>query len=304
MSEHVLQPRLAQSDARRLRDKLISEGADVSFEQSAFEQALSSARAFPSTGGRKSSMGEMASLRERCLEVVGEVSVGSPAEFGAAFDLRIGRVLYEHGVEASGELGDPEVWDFLALVLLPDLVARRLRLDEEDSTPSAASLKARLSGGNRRHVLQRLWRRWLVFGPEVVESRVLLEDDYVALLERSLTSGRPELARRVAESIKSSGATAGERRAYTRAFMRRLLVATGFVALDMNDQEHLDAVVRHVREDTVKFLGRALPDDPRDDSREMASGAPTESTAGAKSIARRRTPTSLNAVVRGSSGGR
>lgn len=304
MTEHVLQPRLAQSDARRLRERLIAEGAEVSFEQPVFERALNSARAFPATGGRKASVGELVALREKCLEVLGDVPIGNSAEFGAAFDLRIGRVLYEHGIKASGEFGDPEVWDFLALVLLPDLVVRRLRLDEEDSAPSSASLKARLSGGNRRHVLQRLWRRWLVFGPEVVESRVLLEDDYVALLERSLTSGRPELARRVAESIKVSGASAGERRAYTRAFMRRLLVATGFVALDMNDQEHLDAVVRHVHEDTVRFLGRQASDESRAGSGGAASETSEESTSSTKSIARRRMPASFNAVIRGVKGAR
>lgn len=302
MTEHVLQPRLAQNEARRLRERLISEGADVSFDPSVFEEALGSSRAFPATGGRRASASELMSLREECLESLADVSATSPAEFGAAFDLRVGRVVYEHGVESPGEFGDPEVWDFLALVLMPDLVARRLRLDDEESVPSAQSLKARLTGGNRRHVLQRLWRRWLVFGPDVVESRILLEDDYVALLERSLTSGRPELARRVVESIRSSGATAGERRAYTRAFMRRLLVATGFVALDVNDEDHLDAVVRHVHEDTVKFLGRHPDTGPGGGNSEQEPEDSARPSPGTRSIARRRMPTSLNAVIRGTSG--
>nr|WP_298985300.1 hypothetical protein [uncultured Micrococcus sp.] len=250
MTGHMLEPRLSSSDARRLREELIDSDSQSVFRHELLTEMLAQPRVFPPTGGVQADEADLLELRELCLEADG--AARASADPAAMWDLEVGRILYGYAKERVGEFGSPAVWDFLTLVLLPDIVA--FRLDPSPSAskgPSRSSLTARLTGGNRRHVLQRLWRRWHVFGPDLVLTRGLLEDDYVALLERGVTSDRPALARAVGEHIVSLEMASGKRRGYTRLFMRRLVVASGFIVVPADEGSQVVAMIEHLHAETM-----------------------------------------------------
>lgn len=251
MSEYILQPRLDSSRAAIMRELIAENLATARFDESVFREHLNAPRVFQSTGGRPVLDGELMALRQNCLAVLEATGSGSQKDSGVELDLALGKLIYDYSLGSRGEFGKGAVWDFLALVLLPDVVALRIG---QVSSPQA--VRARLTGGNRRHVLQRLWRRWAVFGPEIVERRALTEDDYVALLERRLTSERPLLARAVATSIEASRFDGSGRRDYTRLFMRRLLQASGIVAVVDAESPHIAALVRHVDREVNTVLGQ------------------------------------------------
>lgn len=239
MTDFRLYPRLSPALADAIRIELIRSENVYEFNPQKFEEALSVADAFPATGGRRTTENELMELREECLEAVA-FSEGSSSLTTSQFDLQLGRVLYDRSIGSAGEFGNARVWDFLTLILLPDIASTRF-------PGTTSNLGARFTGGNRRHVLQRLWRRWKVFGTEVVASGSLTEDDYVALLERRLTSERPEVAAKAAEAILGSKRTGTNRREYTRVLMRQLIQISGIVEIGDDDPEHIEALMQHVR---------------------------------------------------------
>lgn len=253
MLETVLYPRVEAKDVHRLQSEFISRlDAKAEFSDSDFDAALSSPRAFPPTGGRRISEAELRDLRRSCHDALADGSDSNGGVKTSSFDIAVGRVLHQAGKQSFGEFGDPYVWDFLTLILLPDLAAKRLAMGSA-SVGSGSSLAKRVTGGDRRHVFQRLWKRWLIFGPEIVESGKLTEDDYVATIERLITN-RPRLARAVAEAIIASGYTGSDRREYSRVFMRKLQQTSGLVQIRDDDATYLRDVVDAVHRQTVEFL--------------------------------------------------
>lgn len=259
MSEYLLIPRLNEVTAGRLRnDMVVNSTGGGEFDSNLFESELSESDAFPATGGRPATEGELLSIRESCLNAAARAAdTADDGKAAALFDLFVGEVLFDVGRSIRGEMGNPKVWDFITLVLMPDLAARRIAMGNVEDVPrkpSTASTKKRLTGGDRRHVLQRLWRRWQVFGKELVEGRRLTEDDYVAMLERRLTLEQGAVARRAAKTIISSGYSGSARREYTRILMRNLVQLSGIVHVGEDDLEHLDHVFAYLHEQTTSVL--------------------------------------------------
>lgn len=252
VARNILFPRLDRARSSGARQRLLrSDNAGTAFDDASFEEALQDARAFPPTGGTRVSSGRLLELRQELREAA--ATVGPEREADAKFDIAIGRVLAGAGNDSRGDFGDPRVWDFLTLILVPELTAWRLRSSGPSQHESASAAK-RITGGDRRHIFQKLWKRWRVFGPSVVESGRLTEDDYVATLERRITLERPGLARGVAGAILSSGHTGSGRREYTRIFMRNLQQVSGLVQIRDDDHEHVVAVVDHVHRLTLRSL--------------------------------------------------
>lgn len=239
---YQLLPRLAPARAAELRAKIISTRIVPVFDPSLFESEILAADAFPSTGGPRTSSQDLLALRERCLAAIADTSEGSE------IDLRLGRIFYEMSESSTGEYGNAAVWDFLTLVLLPDLATRRFGIDSKD-------LASRLTGGNRRHVFKRLWSRWNVLGPEAVEMRLFTEDEYQAILERRITSEMKSLALGVFEEVRRSTADGRfERRRFNRLYMKQLLQTTGLVDISEDDKEHMAVLLDYVTETTRRIL--------------------------------------------------
>lgn len=247
-------PRLAPNRAIEARRELLRSNAEhIAFNEGALEEALQDARAFPPTGGARITLTELLDLRQHLLQASARADDTEVAEPYAAFDLEIGREFDRAGRDARGDFGDPRVWDFLTLVLGPDLTARRLG-PVIDSQKEDLAVTKRITGGDRRHIFQKLWKRWHVFGRDIVESGRLTEDDYVATLERRITLERRQLARCVAEAVIESGYTGGARRMYARTFMRNLQQVSGLVQIRDDDADFVKAIVAHVHQQTLRTL--------------------------------------------------
>lgn len=246
MSMFRLYPRLPAERASILRKRLLDSPIQATFDPALLEELVADSKAFPPTGGTALTVSDLLRFRDHCKEsLTSALSLGSWSP--SQFDLEMGRALYEQSSGSPGEFGNAQVWDFLTLVLLPDLAMTRFPMD-------AKGAASRLIGGNRRHVFQRLWRRWQVFGREVVESEFLTEDDYGALLERHLTSQMREVAQRSARAIYTSGRSGSARREFTRVFMRQLVQTSGLVSISNDDPDHLDALFEHVVATTHRLL--------------------------------------------------
>lgn len=255
MREFILLPRLDPliAEQRRSSVQSLEQGHEL-FSMVDFHEALADPHAFPPTGGRQVDPTDLLALRERCLHAVESAETLERARFAQSFDIRIGRILYEFGVESVSDMGHPRVWNFLTLILLPDIAIKRISVGKTNEEIARTSSASRLTGGDRRHVLQRLWRRWKVFGPDLVERQKLTEDDYVALLERRLTLGQSRVAVTAAEAILSSSFTGSARREYTRILMRNLIALSGVVHIGDDDPEHLEEVFNHLHEQTLEMM--------------------------------------------------
>lgn len=227
-------PRLNAKAASEKRKAFIA--GETEFIPADFADALSNSDAsFPTTAGRPIEFKKLEELRQSCLAAVESAEGDS-----TTLDVLLGAEIYRFGHNYQGDLGNPQVWDFLTLILLPDVAARRF-------SPRETNVN-RFIGGHRRHVLQRLWRRWIVLGPTDVRSQRLREDDYGLLLERRMTSEKPKLAQMTAQKIINSGFTEDARRRYARIFIKRLQQISGVVVLDENDSENLEAVLHEIDE--------------------------------------------------------
>lgn len=177
-------------------------------------------------------------------------------------------VMWNFGANYRAELGDPRVWNFLTLILLPDIASSRLSGDSD--------LSNRFTGGNRRHVFQRLWLRRITLGDSYGSRSVLTEDSYGAIMERRFLAERPLLAQRIAQSIVENDKRQIAEREYARALTSRIMQLASFVAIMPDDVAQIDAVVTHVEESiksehTQLTPRRTLPHPnargPRDKSR-------------------------------------
>lgn len=251
---YTLYPRLSAKHAASMRAVILGSNGVPSFNRDALEQHYFGADAFPATGGERVTESALIELRESLLQSLKGGTATLPESF-SDFDLIVGRSVHSWGRDARGEFGHPEVWDFITLVLLPDLAWIRVLATNPSSTNSSGVAR-RLRGGDRRHVFQRLWKRWTVFGPEIIESRLLTEDDFVATLERRLTLERPIVARQVATYIKRSGYRGSTRREYARVLMRNLIQISGVVHIGDDDPHHLDTVFEHLDLETTKVIAQ------------------------------------------------
>ena len=256
MKSNVLYPRIEAKEAHRIQRKFVENfDSGVEFKDADFESVLNRPRAFPPTGGVRIGEAELRDLRQACIESLDQPTSSSGLSATSSFDIAIGKVLFQAGKDSIGEFGDPYVWDFLTLILLPDLAARRMSMGSA-STARGRSFLERVTGGARRHVFQRLWKRWLIFGHEIVEGGNLTEDDYGVTIERLITN-RPRLARAVAEAIIGSKYVGTERRTYSRNFMLKLQLISGLVQIPEDDEAHLRDVIDAIHQQTVESIDRS-----------------------------------------------
>ena len=256
MKGNVLYPRVDAKETHRIQRKFVeSFDSGIEFSDASFDSALNGPRAFPPTGGVRMGEAELRALRQACIDSLRQTSTSSALPATSSFDIAIGKVLFHAGEQSIGEFGDPHVWDFLTLILLPDLAAKRLAMGNA-STSRGHSFQKRVTGGARRHVFQRLWKRWLIFGPEIVEGGKLTEDDYGVTIERLITN-RPGLARAVAGAIIRSKYSGSERRDYSRIFMRKLQQTSGLVQIPEDDDEDLREVIDAIHQQTVDSIDRS-----------------------------------------------
>lgn len=89
------------------------------------------------------------------------------------------------------EAADREVWNFLTLILLPDLAKWRYPNPNKDPRYNRWL-------GDARNVFRKLWWRQVVLGTEL--NSVLGEDEAVSIMERTTLAGQAPLARAMARA--------------------------------------------------------------------------------------------------------
>lgn len=226
-------PRLSESHALA-RLGLVLETGQESFEALTRIVAVEHDQASPvPTGGPVAGSAMVRAVREAVMGDVGGMVDGSGRISVAipTYDWVLGRSLYQHLRIVPSDAAHAPTWNFLSLMVFPDLVWARFPLPSEE----------RALGGPR-NVLRRAWRRHELLGElDGHGAETLNEDELVQLTERtSLARNRAlvvELARRV---IDHQGPA---RMVFTRELCKRATFATGPLLIDCLGPQDLSDLV-------------------------------------------------------------
>ncbi|WP_296204202.1 hypothetical protein [uncultured Corynebacterium sp.] len=137
---------------------------------------------------------ELQELRSKVLAVAQAQGFPGQASKNArrTFDQQVSEVLDESIDLLPAEAANREIWNFLTLVVMPDIAAWRYPND-------AKKLTFERWLGTDRNVFRKLWWREVTLGSKL--NRQLGEDEAVALMERPGLSGNPLVARAIAQSF-------------------------------------------------------------------------------------------------------
>lgn len=237
--------KLLQGHPRRSLDRLASTSSDRAV--------------FAATGGRRVSEEELAQLRKSIVELAEDC--GLPAsraqEDLTHFDQQIGRLLHAKSGMTPGEASQPQVWAFLALVLLPDVCAWRFPARDDGTY-----VGDRFKGTDlTRHTLARLWTRAHVLNdPESADPYALLDvlgeaDLDQVMARRDAVAASPALVRAVVRCHRDDRVTNGPpARDVLRESLKRLLRMTAFLDFDAAGDSALEDTVIEVRSQTRRSL--------------------------------------------------
>ena len=107
------------------------------------------------------------------------------------FDVEVGNYLVKSRCMAPADAGMEETWNFLTLVVLPDVAAWRFK-NKGENTEYERWI------GRPRNVFRKAWWRAYCLGPEL--NSVLGEDEGVGIMERPTFGMNPQLAQTIARA--------------------------------------------------------------------------------------------------------
>jgi hypothetical protein len=236
MTDSLVYPRLPLGAARELLAE-IRDAQERGVAAVAKLAAISHPKAAPvATGGREATADELLTVRVAVLDEVGPwVDQGSISrKQQPKFDARLGRALHEALRIVPADAAHPGTWNFLTLVLLPDVAVTRF-----SDLPDDRGLGTK----RERNVLSRAWIRWAALGDLLDQGDpVLGEDELVGLLERTAVARNRVLVIELARAIIAyDGKTA--RSEFARNLYKLVRYRTGPLMLDLLSQAELSAVV-------------------------------------------------------------
>ncbi|WP_018295833.1 DUF6339 family protein [Corynebacterium lubricantis] len=151
------------------------------------------------------------------------------------FDVELGNFLLAELYITPAEAGVEEVWSFLSLVLVPDVVA--WRFPNKSKNPEFERWI-----GRPRNVLRKAWWRAYVLGPAL--NTKIGEDEGVNIMERPTFGMNPLLARIIVEiHISKSNEFEFAKSEVLRRVMVQLGKFVSFVDLDCLPEEQLRTLV-------------------------------------------------------------
>lgn len=168
-------------------------------EKSAAEAVELSGLSHPSayyyaTAAQTVSEQQLQAFRDEATAVA--FSLGFPEKLNTLrarqLDQRLARILSENLDLIPAEAANKEVWNFLTLVLLPDIA--KWRYPNDTKKPDYD----RWLGGNR-NVIRKLWWREAVLGHEL--NSQIGEDEAVGIMERPMLSGNASMAREMVKAL-------------------------------------------------------------------------------------------------------
>lgn len=180
------------------------------------------------TGGRRADETDLRELRESVMIILEEDDTSSKA----GFDRALGRALHGCLQISRADAAHPETWNFLTLLVFPDILVRRFPDLHKDRAL-----------GSKRNVLRRVWLRERVIGSVAYSTdSPLQEDEYVQIEERPVTARIPHLAQSVARHLVTINVE--NRSVLTRQVMLRLTRLTGPLDLACLPSAQLDRLVQ------------------------------------------------------------
>ncbi|WP_323139239.1 DUF6339 family protein [Streptomyces sp. NBC_01551] len=209
------------------------------------------AAVYVATGGDRVSPARLRELRELVLGLAEQA--GFPGESDRArraqFDLKLAVLLHKEMDMVPAEAAAPDVWAFLALVLLPDVAFWRYPKPPGDRV---------LGTDLTRHVLGRLWwRAQLVHSPDRPEPYDALDILGEAAFDqiyarRAALGGSAHLVRAILRVWSGLDLTSVTERDTLRDFLKRLLRLAPFVLFDGVEEDALDEELRRVAMESVE----------------------------------------------------
>jgi len=203
------------------------------------------------SGGARVDEATVRRLRERIVEAA--TSCGYPGANRAKrtdFDRMATRILFEEMGDNASDLYRPEVWNFITLVLLPDVAAWRWPPDA-----NGRYTEERLRGRTVvRNAFSRLWIRAYTLGPDLIEQDFngerLQEDNLVQVVERSGLARHQRFVRchtRLSMQHAPPPSVSREKdfRVLTKLALRRL----AFINPEVLDDDQLEALVTEYVDD-------------------------------------------------------
>ena len=250
-------------------DGLINRLAALSIEEARLESdTRHPAATYAATGGNR--------IKENALKVLQQELRDSARQSGYPdtpsssqkrdFDAISGQLLHQKMYITPSEAAKPEVWNFIACILLPDIV--RWRFPGSGGVTS----KERFQGKNRgmRNTFGRVWwRAQILYLPDKENPYTLLyklgEDELVQIMERPGIAGSPALGAQISASFLTASADndgiSGPE--ILRDAMKRLRRLLPLVSFDALDDEIRRELIDHVFEDAVRSLsGRKASNQP------------------------------------------
>lgn len=191
-------------------------------------------RAAPvATGGRVADRARIANVRRAVIQALEPWQVQETVSRSevATYDLALGRALHENLEIVPADAAHDETWNFLTLVVCPDIAVRRF-----------PDMHNERMMGTPRNALRRTWFREEVIGDlQRTAERPLGEDELVGLFERSALARNHTLVRRLAITVL---AYEGRRRSdWARELYRHVTFVTGPRLLDALSEDQLDELI-------------------------------------------------------------
>ena len=245
MSAHLL-PRLDNEAARQRLQELVDardSGDDLTqLVRFSHPKAVASP-----TGGHVMPEGDLKRLREAVLVELaatrGQDDVHRTAqERRAEYGLSIGVALAGNLDVVVADAAHHEGWAFLALCVMPDVVARRWQNLQED----------RFIGARRdRNYLKVCWQRWRLLGDLFgAGAPVLGEDQLVQLTERTALARNHRLVRRLAQAVLEYRGP--DRMTFARTLMKRAAYWTGPSIVDLWTERMIEQQVAELVEELTR----------------------------------------------------
>ena len=168
-------PRIDRIQAAKIVSMMIETDVDDLQDEAAVEHEMQINR----PGFKQVSRDDLRELRKRFIQVADEFDFPEPLSKNKApvFDRRAARIFETFQVLEPVEAAEPLVQNFIALVLLPDIVKWRWPNREKIGN------YARWVGGPR-NAIYTIYRQWEVLGETLTED--IIQDQMVGILELSL----------------------------------------------------------------------------------------------------------------------
>ena len=215
------------------------------------------AATYAATGGNKIGITGLSQLQKKIREHAS--LCGYPNQPGTKqkrdFDAASGQILHENMYITPSEASKPEVWNFLACILLPDIV--RWRFPGTDGVTASE----RFLGKNRalRNTFGRVWWRAYVLYQQGVERPYDLlyqlgEDELVQIMERPGIAGSPVLAKQICRSFLAARNGVSNAPELLRDAMKRLRRLLPLISFDALEEDVLRQLVNQVFTESYSSL--------------------------------------------------